>query len=94
MYPATAVPVGDAGGYLVHNYFAAENGPYTPQIVMAVSINTAYADLWHVVAGTHGANVVDMAQAFGVNTDEAGITGPGGMEDQAVSPSASFADRW
>ena len=52
-------------------------------MAMAVSINTAYANLWHVVAGTHGANVVDMAQAFGVNTDVAGITGPGGMEDQA-----------
>ncbi len=82
-YPATAVPAGQARWYLVHNDSAAENGPYTPQIAMAVSINTAYADLWHVVAGTHGANVVDMAQAFGVNTDAAGITGPGGMEDQA-----------
>jgi membrane peptidoglycan carboxypeptidase len=50
---------------------------------MAVSINTAYTDLWHVVAGTHGANVVAMAQAFGVNTELAGITGPGGMQDQA-----------
>ena len=28
----------------------SENGPYTPQIAMAVSINTAYADLWHRVA--------------------------------------------
>ncbi len=83
MYPATSVPVGQAGWYLVHNDSTAENGPYTPQIAMAVSINTAYADLWHVVAGTHGANVVDMVQAFGVNTDAAGITGPGGMEDQA-----------
>ncbi len=83
MYPATSVPAGQAGWYLVHNDSAAENGPYTPQIAMAVSINTAYADLWHVVAGTHGANVVHMAQAFGVNTDAAGITGPGGMEDQA-----------
>ena len=35
------------------------------------------------MAGTDGANVVHMAQAFGVNTDAAGITGPGGMEDQA-----------
>ena len=83
MYPATSVPAGQAGWYLVHNDSTAENGPYTPQMAMAVSINTAYADLWHVVAGTHGANVVDMAQAFGVNTDAAGITGPGGMEDQA-----------
>ena len=28
-------------------------------------------------------NVIDMAQAFGVNTDAAGITGLGGMQDQA-----------
>ena len=39
-------------------------------MAMAVSINTAYADLWHVVAGTDGENVVQMAQAFGVNTDD------------------------
>ena len=84
MYPATSVPVrARPRWYLVHNDSAAENGPYTPQMAMAVSINTAYADLWHVVAGTHGTNVVDMAQAFGVNTDAAGITGPGRMEDQA-----------
>jgi hypothetical protein len=29
----------------------AENGPFTPQMAMAESINTAYTDLWHVVAG-------------------------------------------
>ena len=67
----------------MHNDSAAENGPYPPQMAMAVSINTAYADLWHTVAGTHGANVVDMAQAFGVNTDAAGITAGPRMEDQA-----------
>ena len=83
VYSATAVPASQSGWYLVHNDSPGENGPYTPQMAMAVSINTAYADLWHRVAGTHGANVVQMAQAFGVNTDAAGITGPGGMEDQA-----------
>jgi membrane peptidoglycan carboxypeptidase len=62
------------GYYIVHNDDLGENGPYTPQIAMAVSINTAYADLWHVVAGQDGTNVVNMAQAFGVNTDLAGIT--------------------
>jgi membrane peptidoglycan carboxypeptidase len=62
------------GYYIVHNDDLGENGPYTPQIAMAVSINTAYADLWHVVAGQDGTNVVDMAKAFGVNTDLAGIT--------------------
>jgi membrane peptidoglycan carboxypeptidase len=60
--------------YLVHNDDLGENGPYTPQIAMAVSINTAYTDLWHVVAGQDGTNVVNMAKAFGVNTDLAGIT--------------------
>ena len=84
MYPATAIPAGQTGWYLVHNDSAAENGPYSPQMAMAVSINTAYADLWHKVAGTHGTNVVQMAQAFGVNTDAAGITaGPDPMHDQA-----------
>ena len=33
--------------------------------------------------GVHGANVVQMAQAFGVNTDAAGITAYPFMEDQA-----------
>ena len=78
-----ARPVPDCSSTLVHNDSAAENGPYTPQMAMAVSINTAYADLWHVVAGTDGANVVQMAQAFGVNTDAAGITGVSAMEDEA-----------
>ena len=51
MYSATAIPAGQTGWYLVHNDSAAENGPYSPQMAMAVSINTAYADLWHKVAG-------------------------------------------
>jgi membrane peptidoglycan carboxypeptidase len=70
--------------YLVHNDSQSENGPYTPQIAMAVSINTAYADLWHRVGG-HA--VATMAQQFGVNTDAACITascpGTGKMENQA-----------
>jgi membrane peptidoglycan carboxypeptidase len=71
------------GWYRVSNDSPAENGPYTPQIAMAVSINTAYADLWHVVAGPGGVNVVQMAKAFGVNTDAAGITAGPVMKDQA-----------
>src|SRR5205807_7399602 len=66
--------------YLVHNDSRSENGPYTPQIAMAVSINTAYADLWHRVGGTA---VAQMAQAMGVNTDAATITGSGGMVHEA-----------
>jgi membrane peptidoglycan carboxypeptidase len=73
MYPASSAATAQAGWYLVHNDSTAENGPYTPQLAMAISINTAYADLWHVVAGQDGQKVVDMAQAFGVNTDAAGF---------------------
>ncbi|HMI26343.1 MAG TPA: transglycosylase domain-containing protein, partial [Streptosporangiaceae bacterium] len=73
-----------SSSYLVHNDSRSENGPYTPQIAMAVSINTAYADLWHRVGG-HA--VATMAQQFGVNTDAACITascgGTGKMENQA-----------
>ena len=82
-YSAGAAPACQASWYLVHNDNTGENGPYTPQMAMAASINTAYADLWHRVAGTHGANVVSMAQAFGVNTDAAGITAGPTREDQA-----------
>ena len=38
--------------YPVGNDTAGEYAPYSPQIAMAVSINTAYADLWRIVAGT------------------------------------------
>ena len=76
-------PVCQNGWYPVHNDSAGENRAYTPQLAMAVSINTAYADLWHRVAGPHGVNVVDMAEAFGVNVAEAGITAGPMMEDQA-----------
>ena len=72
------------GSHIVHNDSLSENGPYTPQIAMAVSINTAYADLWHRVGGPAVAN---MAQDFGVNTNAACITASCGsnskMEDEA-----------
>jgi len=88
-YPATAISAGTeltcqtASYDPVANDSAGENGPYTPQMAMAVSINTAYADLWHTVAGVDGANVVQMAQAFGVKTDPAGITAGPMMENEA-----------
>ena len=74
-----------SSSHIVHNDSQSENGPYTPQIAMAVSINTAYADLWHRVGGTAVANI---AQEFGVNTDAACITAPcpgnpNGMKDEA-----------
>ena len=69
--------------YLVSNDSTAENGPYTPQIAMAVSINTAYADLWHRVGG---AAVASMAQQFGVDTAAACITASCGTGKNKVQP--------
>src|ERR1039458_9043412 len=68
------------GHYQVNNDSPAENGPFTAQLAMAESITTAYTDLWRHVGG---AAVANMAKLFGVNTVAAGITGPGGMQDEA-----------
>jgi membrane peptidoglycan carboxypeptidase len=70
-YPQTAAPAGSSGWSLpINNDSPAENGPYTPQMAMAASINTAYATLWHAVAGPGGMNVLDMAQAVGVDIQD------------------------
>jgi membrane peptidoglycan carboxypeptidase len=63
-----------SGWHEITNDDAGENRPYTPQIAMAASINTAYTDLWHTVAGDDGQNVVSMAQEFGVDTNAACIS--------------------
>ena len=86
VYPSTALPANSSGwSKLVSNDDAGENGPFTPQMAMAESINTAFSDLWHVVAGvgstTVANNVAQMAQAFGVDTTAAGITGKDDMQD-------------
>ncbi|HEX9359254.1 MAG TPA: transglycosylase domain-containing protein [Streptosporangiaceae bacterium] len=39
----------------------------------AESLNTAYTDLYHRVAGTDGQNMITMAKAFGVNTTASGL---------------------
>ena len=86
-YPVPAIQTGTklacqtSGYYPVPNDSAAENGPYTPQLAMALSINTAYTDLWHTVAGNGGMNVVNLVQEFGVNTDRAGITAASDHEE-------------
>ena len=81
-YPASTP---GSGGHIVTNDDLSENGPYTPQMAMAESINTAYADLWHVVAGvgssTKANNIGTMAQLLGVDTGAAGITGPNDFQD-------------
>jgi len=85
-YPSTALPAASDGwSKLVTNDSSGENGPFTPQMAMAESINTAFSDLWHVVAGVGSTTVANsvgqMAQAFGVDTNAAGITGPDDMQD-------------
>ncbi|MFY9929180.1 MAG: transglycosylase domain-containing protein, partial [Streptosporangiaceae bacterium] len=73
-YPSTSPPAAGSGwSGLVTNDDTGENGPYTPQIAMAASINTAYADLWHVVAGPNGQNVVQFASELGVDTQQSGL---------------------
>jgi membrane peptidoglycan carboxypeptidase len=78
--PADAPP----GSYKVTNDTPAEDGPFTPQMAMAESINTAYTDLWQRAGASAVAN---MAYEFGVNTAEACITASCGstpaMEDEA-----------
>jgi membrane peptidoglycan carboxypeptidase len=39
----------------------------------AESLNTAYTDLYHRVAGTDGMDIIHLAQAFGVNTSASGL---------------------
>ncbi len=61
------------------------NRPVTPVEATALSLNTAYADLWHRVAlntatGQH--NVVQMARDFGVDTS-ANASGLQTMRDEA-----------
>jgi membrane peptidoglycan carboxypeptidase len=75
-----------AESHIVTNDSAGESGPFTPQMAMAESINTAYSDLWHVVAGQGNDstpnNIGKIAQLFGVNTNAAGITGSDDFQDQ------------
>ena len=75
------------GGTLVSNDSLDENGPFTPQMAMAESINTAYTDLWHTAAGagngTKANNIGSIAQLFGVDTNAAGITGKHDFQDVA-----------
>ena len=63
------------GYFQLRNDSTSENGPYTPQMAMAISVNTAYADLWRV-AGSKA--VASMAQEFGVNLTSSGILAQGG----------------
>jgi membrane peptidoglycan carboxypeptidase len=74
VYSSAALPADSAGWSLpVGNDSAGENGPYAPQVAMGASINTAYADLWHRVAGPGGQDLLDTAHNFGLDTDASGL---------------------
>jgi membrane peptidoglycan carboxypeptidase len=66
-YASITQPADSQGWHQITNDDAGENGPFTPQVAMAESINTAYTDLWHRVGGNA---VVAMAQAFGVDVTD------------------------
>jgi membrane peptidoglycan carboxypeptidase len=82
--PADAPPE----SYKVTNDSAAEDGPYTPQVAMAASINTAYADLWQRAGA---AKVANMASLFGVDTNAACITASCGPHTPAMEDEAGIA---
>jgi membrane peptidoglycan carboxypeptidase len=74
-----------SGYYKVVNDEGGTNsfGPVHVQRATALSLNTAYTDLWHRVAYDPGSGqhpVVNMAKAFGVNVHDSGLKK---MEDQA-----------
>jgi membrane peptidoglycan carboxypeptidase len=83
-YSTSAEPANgvNLGYYKVPNDSTAENGPFTPQLAMAESINTAYTDLWHHVGG---AAVAKMAALFGVDTNAACITASCGTGKDKIS---------
>jgi membrane peptidoglycan carboxypeptidase len=67
-YASRAQPANSGSWYQVGNDAGdpQANG-VTVVTASAESLNTAYTDLYHRVAGTDGQNMIKMAQAFGVN---------------------------
>jgi membrane peptidoglycan carboxypeptidase len=82
-YASRTTPANPGGYYQVGN--DAGDGSLGPQSVVrstAMSLNTAYTDLYHRVAGPTGMNIVNMVSALGVNTDASGLTGPNAMKEE------------
>ncbi len=73
-FASRSQPADSASWYEVGNDSGdGSMGPVSVVTASAVSLNTAYTDLYHRVAGTDGQNIVQMAQAFGVNTAASGL---------------------
>jgi membrane peptidoglycan carboxypeptidase len=81
-YSSQAQPADSSEWYPVANDAGDGSlGPVSVVTASAMSLNTAYTDLYHRVAGTNGQNIIQIAQAFGVNTGSASglAAGVGGV---------------
>jgi membrane peptidoglycan carboxypeptidase len=73
-YASRTQPANSGSWYEVGNDAGdAQANGVTVVTASAESLNTAYTDLYHRVAGTDGQNMIKMAQAFGVNTTASGL---------------------
>ena len=72
-YASHTQPADSGGWYEVGNDAGdAQANGVSVVTASAESLNTAYTDLYHRVAGTDGQNMITMARQFGVNTDRLG----------------------
>jgi membrane peptidoglycan carboxypeptidase len=73
-FAARSHPASSASWYQVANDAGDGSlGPVNVVQATALSLNTAYTDLYHRVAGTDGMNMVNMAQSFGIDTQASGL---------------------
>ncbi len=73
-YASQTQPADSAGWYQVGNDAGdAQANGVSVVTASAESLNTAYTDLYHRVAGSDGQNMIKMAQVFGVNTTASGL---------------------
>ncbi len=73
-YASWTQPASSGGWYEVGNDAGdAQANGVSVVTASAESLNTAYTDLYHRVAGTDGQNMISMARAFGVNTTQSGL---------------------
>ena len=73
-YASHTQPADPGGWYEVGNDAGdAQANGVSVVTASAESLNTAYTDLYHRVAGTDGQNMITMARQFGVNTDASGL---------------------
>ena len=73
-YASQTTPANSAGWYEVGNDAGdAQANGVSVVTASAESLNTAYTDLYHRVAGTDGENMIKIAQQFGVNTQASGL---------------------